>query len=251
MGKAAVRLNNQLPKPILSGPFTDDRSLHYSPIDQKLIVHLPLLSHELVDDLVEAFKSTMTLENQSSIRRGGSANVKLKDGTVKSPDTSFYDNTPPRDSKKESVKNMAAIQSNPTMVWEIAMSQSEKKLCRDCGRFIAASGGLVKSAFGLSAECGRANENRLLKKIAVWMWGIKDFYFTPNPTPQQLEDANCGVVRRLADDGFTEQDDEEEVKPAKYFIFSSYDGEKISNWKAVGREEVVSSFNPFLIYVFL
>ncbi|KJA23052.1 hypothetical protein HYPSUDRAFT_54496 [Hypholoma sublateritium FD-334 SS-4] len=185
-----------------------------SPIDEKLIVHLPLYSHEMVDDLVKAFTSSMTLENQDSIRRGGSANIQLQDGTYKSPDVSFFDETPaPEDGrKKESEKDMAAIQSHPTMIWEIGMSQSAKKLARACAQYIVTSGSMVNTAMGLCVSCGKASERRLLKKITVSIWRLQNHNFTENPTPQDLE--KCGFV-------------------------SSYDGVRISNWTAFCKKHKV------------
>lgn len=202
----------------------------------------------MVDDLAKAFTRGMSVKDQDSIRRGGSADIKLQDGTYKSPDASFFDETPaPQDGKKkESEEDMAAIQSNPTMIWEIAMSQSAKQLARACGRFISASASMVNTAVGLCVECGRASEKRLLKKITVSVWILKDFYFTEHPTPEDL--AKCGIVRRLGLDGITEEDDEAATTPAKYFIFSSYDGVKISNWKAFCKtDKLVSPFRLLFI----
>lgn len=109
------------------------------------------------------------MENHS---QRGSADVALKDGTVKSPDASFYNMTPPRD-ENETIAAMASIQSNPTMVWEITFSETAKKLAKDCGRWVAASGGMINIAVGICIDCGTADQDRVLKKISLRLGGIK------------------------------------------------------------------------------
>lgn len=211
-----------------------DHRVEYRPKDQYLIVKFPLHTKEIVHDLVTAFTSNMPLTKQNSIRYGGAADVWLKDGTLKSPDASFYDMTPPR--RPETFREMAAIQSNPTMVWEIALTETAQKLARDCGRWIAASCGMIGIAIGICIDCGTADEERVLKKITVSRWDLSGFNTTKDPTPEDLAKANCGVVQR--GDG---KDDENRDIPER-FTFSTYNGKTISTWEAKGKHTVVRPF---------
>jgi hypothetical protein len=69
--------------------------------------------------------------SDSTLRLGGSAGVHLVDG-IKSPDFSLYDNHP---------RKMPLTKSWPTVVWEVALSQDERKLAIDLGRHVACSHG--------------------------------------------------------------------------------------------------------------
>ena len=115
--------------------------VEYNPTDQRLIVKFPLHTREIVHDLLEAFNSNLTPEQKNSISYGGAGDITLNDGTVKSPHASFYDKTPPL--RVETISEMARILSNPTMVWEISLNETAKKLAKDCGRWIAASCGMI------------------------------------------------------------------------------------------------------------
>lgn len=147
--------------------------MHYSPEDQLLIVKLPLQSHEVAGDMLKAFEKSASSASLANIRMGGTADVKLKDGTHKSPDASYYDLTPPlADGPEETPEQMASIESNPTMVLEIAVSESAKKLARDCARYIIASGGMINTALGAWIECGSEAEGRELKKVVITLWRL-------------------------------------------------------------------------------
>lgn len=92
-----------------------------------------------------------------AIRLGGSADVKLVDG-IKSPDYSMYE----VDSKIPW----------PTVVWEVAYSENERKLAYDLGRHIACSVGRVRLAIGVKIELNHAPEGlpQSLKKLTCAFW---------------------------------------------------------------------------------
>lgn len=212
-----------------------------------MTVKLPLHSHEVAIDLNKLFEKTASSADLASIRQGGTADVKLKDGTHKSPDASFYDLTPAPEGSKETQEEEANIQSNPPMVWEVAVSESPKKLAKDCARYLAASGGMINFALGTWFDCGSREEERELKKVVIWRWQRSNkFDKIENPTAEDFRNAKCGVMQRLGPDG-KKEDDKLAKTPGSSFSFSAFDGKDILTWTAMGRSTTVSPLNvhPF------
>lgn len=100
----------------------------------------------------------------SNLRLGGSADVDLMDG-IKSPDFSVYENHP---------QKKALTKAWPTVVWEVAYSQNERKLAYDLGRHVACSLGRVRLAIGVNIEHNRAVEGqpRSLKMVTCTFWEV-------------------------------------------------------------------------------
>jgi hypothetical protein len=98
----------------------------------------------------------------SVVRLGGSADVDLEDG-IKSPDFSLYEDHPTK---------QPLTQAWPTVVWEVAYSEDEKRLAFDLGRYVACSLGRVRLAIGLKIERNHAvaGRPRGLKKVTCAFW---------------------------------------------------------------------------------
>jgi hypothetical protein len=94
----------------------------------------------------------------SSVLIGGSTDVYLEDG-VKSPDFSLFE--------KSSV-----TRGWPTVVWEVAYSENEKKLVHDLARFVACSLGRVQLAIGVNIEHNTNGGLRGLKKVTCQFWEV-------------------------------------------------------------------------------
>lgn len=103
----------------------------------------------------------------SSVVLGGSADVYLEDG-VKSPDFSLYEDNP----------NISPVSGGwPTVVWEVAYSEREKKLVHDLARYVACSLGSVQLAIGINIEHDSAGglpvgHPRTLKKVSCEFWEV-------------------------------------------------------------------------------
>ncbi|KJA20182.1 hypothetical protein HYPSUDRAFT_832726 [Hypholoma sublateritium FD-334 SS-4] len=168
---------------------------------------------------------------------GGTADVKLKDGTHKSPDASYYDLTPAPEGSRETEEQAASIESNPTMAFEIGVSESAKKLAKDCARYVVASGGMINAALGAWIDCGSEAEGRVLKKVVVALWRLSGFEST-DPTPDTLMEASRCEVKRIGRNG-KQEDDRRAKSPGERFSFSSYDGKKILTWTASCTPELI------------
>jgi hypothetical protein len=97
---------------------------------------------------------------------GGSADVKLADG-VKSPDFSLYENE--RTSGLE-------MQSSPTVVWEVAYTEDDRKLARDCARHICGSRGEVLLAIAVDIQhlSPQPGKPRQLESVTCSFWELDD-----------------------------------------------------------------------------
>jgi hypothetical protein len=96
-----------------------------------------------------------------NIRLGGSADVKLRDG-IKSPDFSLYESHP---------EKLPLTQAWPTVVWEVAYTEDEKKLAHDLGRYVACSLGRVQLAIGVKIERNRVQGGfRGVKRVTCALW---------------------------------------------------------------------------------
>jgi hypothetical protein len=150
----------------------------------------------------------------SVVRLGGSTDVDLVDG-VKSPDFSLYEDHPAK---------RALTQAWPTVVWEVAYSEDEKKLAHDLGRHVACSLGRVRLAIGVNIERSPAVAGqpvRDLKKVTCVFWEAD--YIEQFAT---LEESGSQLNHLTRCDSST-RDTEDYVLPAatKYSCVSKF-GEK-------------------------
>lgn len=126
----------------------------------------PTFGHEIMSSLFHNLnlndsKGTSLFSVDGNILLGGSADVKLCDG-IKSPDFSLYESHP---------EKLPLTQAWPTVVWEIAYTEDEKKLAYDLGRFVACSLGRVQLAIGVKIERNRIGEAfRGVKKVTCALW---------------------------------------------------------------------------------
>lgn len=101
------------------------------------------------------------LYNGSRIFPGGSADVILSQG-IKSPDYSLY----------ERRKN-GVVKTKPTIVWEVAYSESASKLALDCARHLCLSRGQVRLAVAVDiVHQDKSSRPRILKSVTWSHWEI-------------------------------------------------------------------------------
>jgi hypothetical protein len=88
----------------------------------------------------------------------------MTDGSIKSPDHSMYEVAP----------KVLGTGGWPTVVWEVAFSEDEKKLAHDLGRYITCSGGRVLLAIGIKIELDPApkepKQPQNLKRVTCTFW---------------------------------------------------------------------------------
>ena len=141
-----------------------------------MIVRYPTFGHEIISSslFVWLAQSPGGLPpisgSHSTLRVGGSADVDLVDG-IKSPDYSLYENHP---------QKKPLTQALPTVVWEVAYNQDEKKLAYDLGRHVTCSLGRVRLAIGVNIEHDRPvkGQPRSLKTVTCAFWEpefVKEF----------------------------------------------------------------------------
>jgi hypothetical protein len=150
--------------------------------------------------------------SNSTLRVGGSADVNLVDG-IKSPDYSLYENHP---QKKPLTKAL------PTVVWEVAYSQDERKLAYDLGRHVTCSLGRVRLAIGVNIEhdCPAKGQPRSLKMVTCTFWepeSVKEF--------ATLEASGSPLNRLMRCDRFAKHDTDYVLPAATRFsCVSKYRG---------------------------
>lgn len=116
-----------------------------------MIVQYPTFGHEILSylfwnlDVYDSKGQCLFNLGTSPIRLGGSADVDLVDGAIKSPDFSMYEDPP-------TTNPLIMTEGMPTVVWEVAYSQDEKKLAYVLGRYVGCSLGSVRLAIGINIE---------------------------------------------------------------------------------------------------
>ncbi|KAF8811485.1 hypothetical protein BYT27DRAFT_7252739 [Phlegmacium glaucopus] len=186
----------------------------------KLIVHYLTLGHEIMStlffnvDINGANGHPLFSIDKSFVRLGGSANVHLEDG-IKSPDYSLYENNPMK---------QPLTQGWPTVVWEVAYSENEKKLARDLARYVACSLGRVRLAIGVNIECNYvAGQRQGLKKVTCTFWEA-DYA----ETFTTLEESGSLLNHLTRCDDYADEDEDHVVPtPTKFSCVSKFDGEYI------------------------
>jgi hypothetical protein len=86
----------------------------------------------------------------------------------KSPDYSIYEKDP---------QMQPLVKAYPTVVWEVAYSENERKLRNDLGRHVACSLGNVRLAIGINIEHNRRTtrgQPGSLKSVTCALWEVDD-----------------------------------------------------------------------------
>jgi len=118
----------------------------------------------------EDWRLPVTTSSPPHLDYGLSADVRLVNG-VKSPDYSLIDSTPGL------AKRLKGI---PTVVFEVAFSESSRNLAEDCGRWVACSRAQVRVAIGLDIvmkkkkEKETASDQQELDSVWCYVWELDD-----------------------------------------------------------------------------
>ena len=184
----------------------------------------PSFGHEILSSLFFSLnlndsegRSLFHVDSRKKICLGGSTDVDLMDGTIKSPDFSMYETPSPMD---------ALTNGMPTVVWEVAYSQNEKKLAYYLGKYVACSLGFVRLAIGVNIEHTAAvkGQPRALKLVTCSFWEADDaeIFATFEESGSKL----LGVLERC--DEYADKEADFVVPAAQKFSFvSEFDGEYI------------------------
>jgi hypothetical protein len=202
MGEVAVRVYHVYPtyqtKSYLS-------RMDYNP--NKLIVRVPTIGHEIMVNLFDIMKGSGTgypeRYGKSSIVMGGSADVKLRQG-FKSPDFSLYE-------MNEGNQNSSEIDdiTTPTVVFEVAYTQSTHDVSLEAARHICLTGGDVLLVVVIDIGHERGSDPRELKSVTWSHWEEDLDGYGP------IEDADADDVNVVrANKGEGEEEDEDLILPA-------------------------------------
>ena len=141
--------------------------------NKKCIIQYAGPGHEIMNSvLIRFFRSgsvgseaaASDLEGGGYINSLGSADIELVDGLKKAPDASFSDSDP---------RIPLEARSFPTIIWEVALTESTAKLAVDCGRFIACSKGRGLLAIGIDIKHHKDHVNGL-PSVRCSIWELED-----------------------------------------------------------------------------
>jgi hypothetical protein len=178
--------------------------ISYNP--NRLIVRLPTIGHEIVGNLFEILHASGTTYppkyGASSIMMGGSADVQFRRG-VKSPDFSLYD-------VKEGNPDSSEVYENavPTIVFEVAYTQSARSVSFEAGRHICLTGGDVLLVVVIEVNHKRGSRPRQLETVtwSHWEEDVDSYRECVNEDGDEIN-----VVHAEREEG---EDEEEHVLPA-------------------------------------
>jgi len=128
--------------------------IEYSPKSRTWITEFAGCGHKSLSNMFRLFEygnssywpaaqedaKQLPLPGPPHIDTFGSAEVVLASGTRKAPDQNFVDSTPGRPIR---------LKGWPTVVFEVAWTQTSNNLAEVCGRWVAASCGKVNLAIGI------------------------------------------------------------------------------------------------------
>lgn len=175
--------------------------------DNLLTVGYPTtIGHEILVDLFE----TMSVNgnsyprasyNGSTILAGGTADVHFANG-IKAPDYSLYEN-------REDLGRAIDQDDNtlPTILWEVAYSQGERKLALDAGRVICLTQGGVQLVVVINITHKKDSSPKSLQSVTWAHWEM-DYNAW-----EELEDTWKGPIDNVVPDRGNEVVDEDFVHP--------------------------------------
>jgi hypothetical protein len=178
--------------------------INYNP--NRLIVRVPTIGHEIVGNIFEILHASGTAYPQkyvaSSIMMGGSADVQFRRG-VKSPDFSLYD-------VKEGNPDSSEVYENdvPTIVFEVAYTQSTRDVSFEAGRHICLTGGDILLVVVIDVKHKRGSKPRKLEAVT---WSHWEEHVDSYRECMNEEGDEINVVRAEREAG---EDEEEHVLPA-------------------------------------
>lgn len=192
--------------------------LDYNP--NKLIVRVPTIGHEIMVNLFDIMKASGTgypeRYGKSSIVMGGSADVKLQQG-FKSPDFSLYE-------VNEGDQNPSEIDdiTTPTVVFEVAYTQSTRDVSLEAARHICLTGGDVLLVVVIDIEHERGSDPRELKSVTWSHWEEDLNGYGP------IEDADSDDVNVVCADRGEGEEEDFVLPPATAFkaVITEADGRK-------------------------
>ena len=181
----------------------------------------PTFGHEIIStfffnvDIDDAKGCSLFSVNASIVCLRGFADVDLEDG-IKSPDFSLYEDHPTK---------QPLMQAWPTVIWELAYSEDEKRLAHDLGRYVACSLGRVQLAIGLKIErnCAVAGQPQGLKvTCAFWEVDYAKMFAT-------LKESGSELLNHLTRCDEYADDTDDYIVPAatKFFCVSKFDGKYV------------------------
>jgi hypothetical protein len=178
-------------------------------------------------------EGTPLFSGSGNAHLGATADVHLCDG-IKSPDFSLYENDP---------NQAPMLLAMPTVVWEVAYSEDEKKLAYDLGRHIACSFGLVRLAIGVNIERNRiGGVFRGVKQVTCALWEAD--YAQEFATLKASGSATLDQLVRC--DDYANEADDCVVPAATQFSCVSKHGDKY--WKIVAAQQVLYTAGSFPLY---
>lgn len=156
----------------------------------------------------------------------------MTDGSIKSPDYSMYEYSP----------KVFGTAGWPTVVWEVAASEDEKKLAYDLGRYITCSSGRVLLAIGLKIEFDPApkgpKQPRNLKRVICTFWETEDIQCFAT-----LEESGSELDRLTRCDEYVDQDLDYVVPPvSKLSCVTQILGEYV---KFIGSQSAIYTVSTF------
>lgn len=190
-----------------------------------LSVKWPLFPHEIASGITASMiRGRSSDSSRPDPDHGGSVYVSLLDGSSKSADFCLFDPTLRRTGSGRLDLGSAHDDACPTVVWEVGLSESPRKLGRDCARWVGASEGRVNLAIGVHIRCKKGTEDttRIVSKITVTEWIVEKVY--SNDKSEESKDS-CNILRRT-----DRQVDAQPAKLAGSYKFSTKIG-KIVTWK--------------------
>lgn len=150
---------------------------------------------------------------------GGSPTMCLKDGTTKTPDHCLFDPRIQRTTTSRTLPlHLTSQNAYPTIVIEVAFSETAKKLGLDCARWIGTTNCLVHLALGIdiTAKTVKKTGERILEAITVSEWTVTNL-IRNDPGSRD----KCGIFRRtdrINDDDVGIND---RKKLAKKYLYST------------------------------
>jgi hypothetical protein len=159
----------------------------------------PSIGHEIISDIFHQLSANGAsyprhTGHGTTISQGGSAAVDLTKG-MKEPDFSLYE-TRPLNSDLDNTAN-----SKPTIAWEVAYSESEKKLTTDAARLICLSRCGVLLVVALNIDISGTRESRQLNSVTWSHWEMDALGSEEIAPGKEVRTGKLGILEPDCGDG--------------------------------------------------